>query len=179
MISDPRTGPAARLTGAASVGAACAMIGEAVAEARGSALQAPLGAGFNLLLVPLALWLLVTLRPRGRAAAAAGTAAGLGSLLLWAGAFVFGWFQLEVVWITLSAAWWLVLAYLLSRGPRALAILTAVTGLAAALDATVTGIEMVRPLTFAQFALVGAWKLPLQLLWTVVLGLLLLVRGRL
>jgi hypothetical protein len=47
------------------------------------------------------------------------------------------------------------------------------------LDATVTGIESVRPTPFLLFALLGGWKLPLQLIWSAVLGLLLLARGRL
>ncbi len=56
--------------------------------------------------------------------------------------------------------------------------LSAVTALAALLDATVTGTEMVRPPPFLLSTLLGAWNLPLRLLWTVILGLLLLARGR-
>jgi hypothetical protein len=170
---------AGRVVGAAALAAALAMFGQAVSEARGSGLQAPLGTAFNLLLIPVALWLGVTLWPRGRITALVGSLAGLGSLLLWAGAFTFGWFQLEVLWIALSAAWWLALAQLMRQRERRLAILTAVTGLAAVLDATVTGIESVRPIPFLLFVLLGGWKLPLQLIWSAVLGLLLLARGRL
>lgn len=168
-----------RVVGAAALAAALAMVGEAVSEARGSDLHVPLGTAFNLLLIPAALWLGVTLWRRGRITALVGSLAGLGSLLLWAGAFTFVWFQLEVLWIALSAAWWLALAQLMRRRERRLAILTAVTGLAAVLDATVTGIESVRQMPFLLFVLLGGWKLPLQLIWSAVLGLLLLARGRL
>jgi hypothetical protein len=178
-VTDQVPRVAGRLVGAAALAAALAMVGEAVSEARGSDLHVPLGAAFNLLLIPPALWLWVTLWPRGRITALVGSLAGLGSLLLWAGAFVFGWFQLEVVWIALSAAWWLALAQLMRRRERRLAILTAVTGLAAVLDATMTGLASVLPLPFLLFALLGGWKLPLQLIWSAALGLLLLSRGRL
>ncbi|GAC1505291.1 MAG: hypothetical protein NVS1B3_03320 [Candidatus Dormibacteraceae bacterium] len=70
-----------------------------------------------------------------------GGLAGLGSVLLWGGAFAFGWFHLELLWIGLSAVWWLALAQLMRERERRIAILTAVTGVAAALDAAVTGIE--------------------------------------
>jgi hypothetical protein len=170
---------AGRAAGAAALAAALAMVGEAVLEARGSDLHVPLGTAFNLLLIPAALWLGMTLWSRGQITALVGSLAGLGSLLLWAGAFTFGWFQLEVLWIALSAAWWLALAQLMRRRERRLAILTAVTGLAAALDATVTGIESARQMPFLLFVLLGGWKLPLQLIWSAALGVLLLVRGRL
>jgi hypothetical protein len=52
-----------------------------------------------------------------------------------------------------------------------------VTALAALLDATVAGTEMLRPPPFLVSTLLGAWNLPLQLLWTVILGLLLFTRG--
>ena len=155
------------------------MIGQAVAEARGSKLQVMLGIAFNLLLIPLVLWLGVTLSPRSLPMALIGSLAGMCSVLLWAGAFVFGWFHLEVVWIVLSAVWWFALAQLFRQRERRVAILCAVVGLAATLDAVVTGIEMALSLPFYLFVLIGAWKLPLQLIWTVVIGLVLLARGRL
>jgi hypothetical protein len=137
------------------------------------------GIAFNLLLIPLVLWLGVTLSPRNRAVALIGALAGMGSLLLWAAAFMFGWFHLEVVWIVLSAVWWFALAQLLRQRERRLAIVSAVVGLAATLDAVVTGTETALSLPFYVFALVGGWKLPLQVIWTVVVGALLLARGRL
>jgi hypothetical protein len=155
------------------------MIGQAVAEGRGSSVQLQLGVAFNLLLIPLVLWLWMTLSPRSRVTVVVGSLAGLGSLSLWAGAFVFGWFNLEVLWIALSAVWWLALAQALRQRERRLAILSAVVALAAALDATVTAIELVRELPFSTFVLLGGWKLPMQLLWTVAVGLHLLARGRL
>jgi hypothetical protein len=170
---------AGRVVGAAALAAALAMVGEALSEARGSDVHVALGAAFNLLLIPVVLWLGVTLWPRGPITALVGSMAGLGSLLLWAGAFTFGWFQLEVLWIALSAAWWFALARLMRRRERRLALLTAVTGLAAGLDAIVTGIESVRSLPFLLFALLGGLKLPLQLVWSAVFGLLLLARARL
>lgn len=126
--------------------------------------EAGLVVAANLLLVPPALFLIAWLSSLHRALAVAAGACGVPSLLLWAAAPLFNLWRFEWVWIGLSAVWWLGTAPLLMKVRRRLGILTAIVGVAAALDAVATAIPEI---PFPASALVGAWKLPLSLIWIV------------
>ncbi len=122
-----------------------------------------LGIAFNGLLLVTAAWLWLRFRPGILIFAA--TIAGALSCLLWAAAFADAQWWLEPIYLALSSAWWLGLSRaLILAGRRRYGILTAALGVAALLDVAVslTGI------TGPAYALIGGWKLPLQLVWTVV-----------
>jgi hypothetical protein len=154
------SGPLLRgLAASTALAAAGLMVAEAVRD------SPPFGVAFNLLLVLTAAWLW-QYGGRGHLVSAA-TAAGIAACLAWAAAFAFGWWNTEPVYIAFSALWWLGLGYgLWRRGQRWYGGLTFALGLAAVGDV----LAGVSGLSGAAFALVGGWKLPLQLLWTVVTG---------
>ena len=151
--------------------AAMAMVAEAVASSSGAqAWDQVAGIAFNLLVMPavVAFWSI-----GGRRAIVIATAAaicGIGSLLMWAGAFAFQAWSLEPIWISLSAAWWIGLGFVLVRSGHLFGWLTLTVGVAAVLDVSATTI--VANLTLPQFwfSLIGGWKLPLQLVWTLAAG---------
>lgn len=149
---------------AAMTSVALAVTGPAV-EGRPSlrGLESGLIVALNLLLVPPALYLMTWLWPVNRILAPAVGACGIASLLLWAAASVFGLWHLEVVWISLSAIWWIGMGRLMVRVRRRLGIFTMLLGVAAVLDAIVSAIP---GLPFVVFALLGGWKLPLSFAWT-------------
>lgn len=124
---------------------------------------------WNLLIIPTALYLGARVASRRSVAAAASTAAGIIASLLWA--FAYQSPTLEPWWIGLAAAWWLGLGWLLAPERRALGRFTLLLGVAAAMDFLVTALNAPWPI----YAL-GAFKLPLTLVWTVWVGLSLLRR---
>ena len=157
--------------GLSTLFAAVAMVAEAVASSSGAqAWDRAAGIAFNLLLVPavFAFW-----RIGGRPAIVIATAAaicGIGSLLMWAGAFAFQAWSLEPIWISLSAVWWIGLGLVLVRSGRLIGWLTLTLGVAAVLDVSATTIVSTLTLPQAWFGLIGGWKLPLQLVWTLAAG---------
>ncbi len=174
MARHLRTGPA---IGAITLLAAVADIASAVAENTQSDPYRPIVAVLaHLLAVPAAVYLGWALGAINRNIAIASAAAGVGSLGLWSYAVVWDHFELEVGWIILAAGWWLGAGVLLRTMRPRLGTFTVVLGIAAVLDAIVSGLGDKLP--FLVFALFGGWKLPLALVWTVWLGIVLL-RGQL
>lgn len=175
----PVTPATIRLVGVTTALAALASLALAVVSTASEAqptlygLEQRLIVAANLLLVPLALYLVAWLSPLGRALAVAAGTCGVLSLLLWAAAPLLELWRLEAVWIALAAAWWLGTAPLLMKLRRRLGMMTAIAGVAAVLDLPGTAID-----SFPYWALLGAWKLPLSLLWTIWLAVdLLRTRG--
>lgn len=131
-------------------------------------------AGFNLLLIPVALYFWFRLGPDLSLTIA--TAAGVGSLLLWAvHSSVQPMGELEPIWIWLSAIWWLGLGVELRLLHRKLGVFTSLVGLAALLDGIVSTPALNPP--FIVFALLGGWKIPLSFAWALAVGVT-LVRFR-
>lgn len=124
----------------------------------------------SLLLLPGAIALWSISRPHSRLLAGGALVCGLGSALAWAYGFAFAAWSLEPLWIWLSAAWWIGLGVAIVRGRHRVGGLTLLVGLAAALDAADTAFVQAFHLPSRFFGLLGGWKLPLQLLWTVAMG---------
>jgi hypothetical protein len=172
------------VAGGAALAAALAWLAWAVVSMRthGTApvwLLTPLHALWTLLPVPAFLVLARELTPLAPARVWAAAAAGVLSLLLWTAAYVLGWWPagLEVFFIGLSALSYFGLAGPLRRAGKArLGWMTLALGVAAAADAFVTGAE--RALPGWMFPVLGGAKLPLQAVWTAVVGIALLRRGR-
>lgn len=167
-----------RAVGVCALAAASAFFGLGAVEGGGLPERAGpyfLGAQ-SAFLLPLAAYLWWQVQPPRRAQATLSAAAGMLSLLLWASAPVTGAWELEPVWIGLSAMWWIGTGVLLRAFRPAWGAFTVILGVAAALDAVVTGFEEVLP--FALFAVLGGPKLPLSLVWMIWSGVALLRRPR-
>lgn len=131
----------------------------------------------TVLVIPAALVLGRDLRRTAPRAVPAATAAGILSLLLWSFAAIARWWPawLEPTFILLSAAWWLGIGRAIRQTRPRLGTLTLVLALAAACDAVVTAGEGRLPAwTFPVF---GGAKLPLQLVWTISIGVALRREG--
>lgn len=119
---------------------------------------------WNLLIIPAAIYLGARVAWRGPLVGAVSTTAGVIASLLWA--FAYASRTLEPWWIALAAAWWLGLAWLLRGDHRSLARFTLLLGLATVFDLVVTALDAPMPLW-----LLGAFKLPLTVAWTLWVGL--------
>ncbi len=122
---------------------------------------------WNLLIVPTALYLGARLARQAPILAAASTAAGVAASLLWA--FVYDSPTMEPWWIGLAAVWWLGLGWLLRSEHRALGAFTLLLGVATIFDFVVTGLNAPMPIY-----ILGAFKLPLTVAWSLWVGLTLL-----
>ena len=129
---------------------------------------------WNLLLIPAALVLGISLFRRAPVAATIATVSGVVSCSLWAAAAASGGSSTAIPewsWIGLSAVWWLALGIALWPGHRRLGGFTFVVGLAALGDVAVTfpgsvGVDVPAEV----FGTVGGFKLPLALVWAFVIG---------
>jgi hypothetical protein len=127
---------------------------------------------WNVLLIPAALVLGVSLARRAPVAAIVATVCGVASLTAWAAGIGAGMASIpEWSWIGLSVIWWLGLGVALWPGHRAFALFTLVVGLAALGDVAVTFPESSGVIVPADvYGIVGGAKLPLAMLWAVVIG---------
>ncbi len=129
---------------------------------------------WNVLLIPAALVLGVSLFRRAPVAATVAMVSGVTSLGLWAAAAASGGSSTAIPewsWIGLSAVWWLALGLALWPGHRALAVFTFVVGVAALGDVAVTFPETTGVVVPPEvYGTVGGAKLPLALLWSFVIG---------
>lgn len=174
-----------RLAGAASLLAAAAWLAWAVLNAAtNGALDGPrsgpnapwgwLGTGllvaWTALVIPAAVVLGRWLSAAAPRLVSLATAAGVLSLLLWGGAALGRWWPvgLEPAFLLLSAGWWLGIGKVLRQVHPRLGTLTLVLGVAAALDAVVTGAGERLPAWM--FPVLGGPKLPLQWIWTIAVG---------
>jgi hypothetical protein len=173
-------GRLAGLAGLASAAASVAYIATGMSSVGSAADLDRWIVAWNLLLVPVALWLGVVLSGRGDPAAwilaGIGATVGVLSCVLWATSYERP--TLEPVWIGLSAAWWGIVGWLLVRhGLHRLGAFTVVVAAFAALDAIMTAIGVSGP----AYALAGP-KLPVAWVWTLVVGARLMIdpwlRGR-
>jgi hypothetical protein len=129
---------------------------------------------WNLLLIPAAVVLGVSLVRRSPVAATIATVAGVASCSLWAAAAATGGSATSIPewsWIGLSAVWWLALGIALWPGHRALGAFTVVVGLAALGDVAVTFPENLGvAVPWEVYGTIGGAKLPLAMLWAFVIG---------
>ncbi len=125
-----------------------------------------LGISWNLLLLPLALFLGTWLRTKSPYLVVLYTVCGIASFLLWA----MNSPGMEFSWILLSAIWWAGMGFVLRSELRVLGIFTIVVGIAALLDGMVTLLDLPWP-----FFALGTLKLPFSLLWEVWMGIVLLL----
>lgn len=123
--------------------------------------------GWNLLIVPTALYLGVRFASTAPILAAVSCAAGIAASLLWAPDYRQA--AVEPWWIGLAAVWWLGLGVLLRPEHRITAWLTLVLGLASAVDFVVTLLGFGLPLLA-----LGGLKLPLATVWSLWIGILLI-----
>lgn len=121
---------------------------------------------WNLLLLPVALFLGGWLRPRSPYLVVLYTVCGIMSLLLWAITSP----VMEFSWILLSAVWWLGIGFVLRSERKVPGIFTIVVGIAALLDGIITLFSLPPPLFY-----LGAFKLPFSLIWSVWIGIMLLL----
>jgi hypothetical protein len=121
---------------------------------------------WNLLLLPVALFLGTWLRTKSPYLVVLYTVCGIASFLLWA----LNSPVMEFSWILLSAVWWAGIGFVLRSEHRVLGIFTIVVGIAALLDGIVTLLDLPLP-----FLALGALKLPFSLIWDVWIGILLLL----
>jgi hypothetical protein len=130
----------------------------------------------TVLVIPAALVLARQLQGAAPRLVPVATAAGVLSIALWAGAVLTGWWPagLEPAYVALSAVWWGGLAGPMRRAHPRLSVLTLVLAVAAVCDAVVTGGYGWLPAW--TFPVLGGAKLPLQLAWTISVGVV-LVRG--
>lgn len=121
--------------------------------------------GWNLLLIPIAVFLGIWLRPKSPYLVVVYTVCGLASFLLWA----IDSAVMEASWILLSAVWWLGIGFVLRGEHKIVGGFTIIVGIAAVLDGMVTLLDLQGPV----FAL-SALKLPLATIWNIWLGITLL-----
>ncbi len=124
---------------------------------------------WNLLLLPVALFLGTWLRTKSPYLVVLYTVCGIASFLLWA----LNSPVMEFSWILLSAVWWAGIGFVLRSELRVLGIFTIVVGIAALLDGIVTLLDLPLP-----FLALGALKLPLAILWNFWIGIALLIPMR-
>lgn len=171
LLADETVG---RVVGTSALAAACAFFGVGAVE--GGALPEYIGpyllAAQSAFLIPLAAYLWRRLESSNRALATVSAVAGICSLFLWGTAPLTGAWNVEPVWIALSAVWWVGTGTLLRAFRRRWGTFTVILGIAAALDAVVTALEDAVP--FTVFAVLGGPKLPLSLGWMVWSGVTLL-----
>ena len=129
---------------------------------------------WNLLLIPAALVLGVSLVRRAPVAATIATITGVASCSLWAAAAASGGSSTSIPewsWIGLSAVWWLALGVALWPSHRALGAFTFIVGIAALGDVAVTFPENLGvTVPWEVYGTVGGAKLPLAMLWAFVIG---------
>jgi len=134
---------------------------------------------WNVLLIPAALVLGVSLVRRAPVAATIATIAGVASCSLWAAAAASGGSSTSIQewsWIGLSAVWWLALGIALWPSHRALGAFTFIVGIAALGDVAVTLPETAGVVVpWEVYGTVGGAKLPLAMLWAFVIGVAMLV----
>jgi hypothetical protein len=128
---------------------------------------------WNILLLPVAIWLGVALAIRRPAAdrLLAGIASGAGvlSCLLWATTYQRP--ATEPVWLGLSAVWWSIVgALLVQSGMRRLGAFSLVVGAFAALDSLLTAAGV-----NGEAYLLAAPKLPIAWAWALLVGARLVV----
>jgi len=121
---------------------------------------------WNLLLLPVALFLGSWLRTKSPYLVVLYTVCGIASLLLWA----FDSPMMEFSWILLSAVWWVGIGFVLRSELRVLGIFTIVVGIAALLDGIIALFIIPPPLFY-----LGALKIPFSLIWNVWIGIMLLL----
>lgn len=121
---------------------------------------------WNLLLLPIALFLGTWLRTKSPYLVVLYTVCGVVSFLLWA----LNSPGMEFSWILLSAVWWIGIGFVLHSELRVLSLFTIVLGIAALLDGMVTLLDLPLP-----FLALGALKLPFSLIWDIWIGIILLL----
>ena len=139
----------------ATLASAVVMIGSFIAP------SPALITAFNVLALPVVLWLGVVLRPRGLAALAAGL--GLVTTLTWATWHTFP--SRELVWLAAGSAWWLLLGIMLLPVRARLAWFTLTLAVVGAFDAWATAASVGQPL----MAIAG-FKLLLTPPWLVLIA---------
>ena len=129
-------------------------------------------AGWNLLLVPTALVMWRRLQDANPESIGLYTICGIISLMFWAyGGATHGITpSLEIVYLLLSAVWWIGIGNALRMEQKALGIFTLTLGLFALLDAVLSFFE---PMPFYIYVL-AAPKLPLSIIWNFWIGVYLL-----
>ena len=121
---------------------------------------------WNLLLLPVALFLGTWLRSKSPSLVVLYPVCGIASLLLWA----LNSPGMEFSWILLSAVWWGGIGFVLRSELRVLGLFTIVVGIAALLDGIIALFIIAPPLFY-----LGAVKIPFSLLWNVWIGMMLLL----
>jgi hypothetical protein len=161
----------ARLAGLAAILAGVVQLALFLADGAGLG-ERPLIAAWNLLLIPVAVVLLGWLAPRAPIIVGAASAAGLASLLLWAASAIWPGLELpELGWIGASAVWWVAIGMVLRTQRNLLGLLTMAVGIASIGDFLVTLPESAgSPLPSVAFMLIGGWKLPLAVVWSIAVG---------
>jgi hypothetical protein len=169
--------PLARLAGVVGLVAGGLQVALFFGDGVGASEAALVGA-WNVLQLPVAVALWAWLGPRSREVVNIATACGVGSLILWAASAITpSLAPLEAVWIGLSAVWYVGIGTAARTERRFLGALTLVVGLAAIGDAIVTVPEMLgNPLPDVLFMALGGWKIPLALVWSLVVGAELAIR---
>ena len=129
-------------------------------------------AGWNLLLVPAAIVMWQRLRVANPESIGLYTICGIISLMFWAyGGATHGITPpLEIVYLLLSAVWWIGIGNALRSEQKALGIFTLTLGLFALLDAVLSFFE---PMPFYIYV-IAAPKLPLSIIWNFWIGVYLL-----
>jgi hypothetical protein len=172
LLGHPRLDRSAwlgRLSGATAIGSGLAGIAWAAGLAPSDAFPELWITIWNLLLVPVAGWLALSLIRRSASGSRPGIAAiagvaGIASCLLWATSRQRA--DLEAIWVGLSALWWLASgALLVTRGARAIGLLTLVVGGFAAIDSAMTALGV-----GGELYLLAGPKLPLGWVWALAIG---------
>ena len=183
MNPRPNSPTSVRFAGVASILAGCCWIVGIIvgsdgnddpsnASVRIAKLSQLMIAGWNLLLVPTALVMWRRLQDANPESIGLYTICGIISLMFWAyGGATHGITpSLEIVYLLLSAVWWIGIGNALRMEQKALGIFTLTLGLFALLDAVLSFFE---PMPFYIYVL-AAPKLPLSIIWDFSIGAYLL-----